>query len=304
MTEVREWSGTSDTTAMQRLAGRCWPSGLHPGGLGWSQATGQVGDQIVVVDGPGGEVQGWAAVAQPDSLMLQAAPDRPDVTQALFQWLMRTAEGPTLSVTVFDDQSRAMFTQAGFEPATPPFGFYAMNEPGLSAPVNGVTGAVPAGYAIRSVRSDEVDAWVAVHRASWKPVDLPFHPDHDPHLDESWSSSFTLDAYHRVQDTHLYDTQFDLVVQAPDGSLAGCCIGWLDATTGWTEIEPLGVVPAHRRRGLAAALCAEIAARTASAGGHHVFINTGSSNSYPGPYRAYQKAGFTPFVPGQTLTRG
>lgn len=289
---------------MQRLASRSWPRGLHPGGLGWAKATGQVGDQIAVVDGAGGEVDGWAAVGQPDSLMLQTATDKPDVAQAMLQWLLHTAQGPTLSVAVFDEQSRAMLTRAGFKSATPPFGFYGMSEPGLSAPVDGVSGAVPAGYAIRSVRRDEADAWVAVHRAAWKPADLPFHSDHDPNLDKSWSSSFTLDAYYQVQDTYLYDTEFDLVIQAPDGSLAGCCIGWFDATTGWIEIEPLGVMPAHRRLGLAAALCAEIATRTASAAGHHLFINTGSSDSYPAPYRAYQKAGFTPFVPGETLIRG
>lgn len=302
--DIREWSSNSDTAAMQRLAGDCWPRGLHPGGLGWSQATGQVGDKIAVVDGIGGEVEGWAAVGQPDSLMLQVAPDRPDVAQALFEWLLHTADGSTLSVTVFDDQSQEMFTQIGFAPATPPFGFYGMGEPGLSAAVDRVSGAVPAGYDVRSLRPDEADARVAVHRAAWRPADLPFDPDHDPHLDPSWSSSFTLDAYRRVQETYLYDSRFDLVVEASDGSLAGCCIGWFDADTGWTEIEPLGVVPAHRRLGLAAALCTEVATRTAAAGGHHVFINTGPSNSYPGPYRAYQKAGFTPFVPGQTLTRG
>lgn len=80
----------------------------------------------LVVGGTGSEVDGLAAIGQPDSLMLQAAPDRPDVAQSLLQWLIRTAQGPTLTVAVFDDQPRTMFTQAGFEPAPPPFGFYQM----------------------------------------------------------------------------------------------------------------------------------------------------------------------------------
>lgn len=101
----------------------------------------------------------------------------------------------------------------------------------------------------------------------------------------------------------MYDPAFDLVVEAPDGALAACCIGWFDAATGWTEIEPLGVAPEHRRLDLASALCAVVATRTASAGGHHVFINTGSSDSYPGPCRAYHAAGFNPFVLGSTLNR-
>lgn len=267
-------------------------------------ATGQLGTQIGVVEGPDnadGDLVGWASVEQPDSLMLQAAPGRLDVADALLRWLLRTAEGPVLTVEVFDGRARDLFTQAGFEPADPPLGFYGMRELGLRAPVAGVSGPVSAGYVMRRVRSDEAGARVAVHRAAWRPVDLPFHPDHRPDLDESWSSSFSLDAYHRVRDTRLYDREFDLVVQAPDGSLAACCIGWFDPHTGWTEIEPLGVVLAHRRRGLAAALCAEVAARTARAGGSHVFINTGPSQRYPAPYRAYRKAGFTPYLRAETL---
>ena len=62
-TDVREWSSSRDTAAMQRLASRCWPHGLHPGGLGWSKATGQLGEQIVV-EGADGEVNGWAGVYQ------------------------------------------------------------------------------------------------------------------------------------------------------------------------------------------------------------------------------------------------
>lgn len=302
-TDVRDWSSDRDTAAMQRLASRSWPHALHPGGLGWSKATGQLGEQIVVVDGADGEVDGWASVEQPDGLALHAAPDRPDIASALLQWLLRTARGSVLSIDVFDDRVRDLVTRAGFEPATPPFGFYRMNPPGLSAATGVVTGPLPPGYTIRGVGPDEAQARVAVHRAAWKPVDLPFAAEYRPDLDESWASSFSLEQYHRVQSTYLYDASFDLVVVAPDGALAGCCIGWFDAATGWTEIEPLGVAPGHRRLGLAGALCAAVATRTASAGGHYVFINTGASDSYPGPYNAYLAAGFSPFVPGSTLTR-
>ena len=178
-----------------------------------------------------------------------------------------------------------------------------MGDLGLGAPAGRVLGSPPPGYCVRPVRPDEVEARVAVHHAAWKPVDLPFAAEHRPDLDESWSRSFSVHAYERMQHVDLYDAAFDLVVEAPDGSLAGCCVGWFDQHCGWTEIEPLGVVPAHRRRGLAGALCAEVAARAASAGGHHVYINTGPSERYPGPYRAYRKAGFTPFVRGATLRR-
>lgn len=68
---LRGWSGAGDTLAMQALASRCWPGGLHPGGLGWSQATDQLAAEIVLVDGADGGLQGWAGVTQPGSLVLQ-----------------------------------------------------------------------------------------------------------------------------------------------------------------------------------------------------------------------------------------
>jgi GNAT superfamily N-acetyltransferase len=288
---------------MQRLASRCWPQGLHPGGLGWAQATNQLADTIVLLDGKEGDLVGWAGVSQPGYLSLQVAPAQPEVRADLMQWLFSTADGPAFSVDVYDIDTLHDFSHAGFERAAAPSGFYRMGEPGLRAATDGVLAAMPDGYTIRSVGPGEDDERVAVHRAAWRPVELPFHPDHRPDLDESWSSSFTVDAYHQVQRTALYDADLDLVAIAPDGDLAGCCIGWFDASTGWAEIEPLGVVSAHRRRGLAVALCAEVAQRVARYGGRHVFINTGPSESYPAPYRAYRKAGFTPFVRSTTLTR-
>ena len=43
-----------------------------------------------------------------------------------------------------------------------------------------------------------------MHRSAWRPADLPFHPDHRPDMEESWTSSFTAEAYGRVQATGLY----------------------------------------------------------------------------------------------------
>jgi len=87
------------------------------------------------------------------------------------------------------------------------------------------------------------------------------------------------------------DAGLDMVAVAPDGSLAGCCIGWLDPSTGVAEIEPLGVHPAHRRRGLAGSLCLAVVAGVASRGGREAFINVVPGTIYPGA-EAYAKVGF------------
>jgi ribosomal protein S18 acetylase RimI-like enzyme len=113
-----------------------------------------------------------------------------------------------------------------------------------------------------------------------------------PEIDPDATSSFTALDYQAVRDTWLYDGDLDLVAVAPDGSLAACCIAWLDPSTGVAEIEPLGVAPAHRRHGLAVALCLEVAARVRAVGGLELFINTGPRDEYPAPAGAYIKAGF------------
>jgi GNAT superfamily N-acetyltransferase len=152
--------------------------------------------------------------------------------------------------------------------------------------------AAPDGYHVRSVRDDELTARVEVHRAAWNPHHLPWHRDHRPSYPPEARSGHTLDIYHRVRRAWMYDPALDLVAVAPDGSFAGCCIAWLDPRTGIAEIEPLGVTPPHRRRGVAQALCHEATCRVARAGGRQLIINQWPNPRYPAPAGAYAKAGF------------
>ena len=94
------------------------------------------------------------------------------------------------------------------------------------------------------------------------------------------------------------------MVETPAGDLAGSCIAWYDSATGWAEIEPLGIVPAHRRRGLAVALCLEVARRVSELGGRELFINTGPRDDYPAPAGAYAKAGFVSVSRGRRYLSG
>jgi GNAT superfamily N-acetyltransferase len=146
------------------------------------------------------------------------------------------------------------------------------------------------GYTIRSVSADETDARVEVHRAAWKPSSIPFI-DGRP-IDPAAESSFTAAAYESVRGAWLYDRSLDLVAVADDGRFAACCIAWFDPAIGVCEIEPLGVVPEHRRRGLAIALCLEVAALVDERGGTTVFINTQPEPGYVASSSAYLAAGF------------
>ena len=99
------------------------------------------------------------------------------------------------------------------------------------------------------------DVRVAAHRAAWLPAALPFTPEHRPAAASDATSSFDAHKLRRAQSLWPYDPSRDLVITTADGEAAACCTIWFDETTGAAEIEPLGVVPEHRRRGLAIALC-------------------------------------------------
>jgi GNAT superfamily N-acetyltransferase len=272
---------------MQRLSSRLWPSGLHPGGLGWSLAIGQLAAQIVLAEADG-DLLGWAGLS-PGELQVAVDPARPDAAPAVMEWALRTASGASLTLAVADSDEvvRGAALAVGFvaEPgAEPGLGMFRVAT--LQGP------ELPPGYRIRGVEAGEESARVEVHRTAWRPADLTWPPGDRPPVPAEATSVFTAAHYSRVRQTLLYDPTLDLVAVAPDGSLAASCIAWWDAATASAEIEPLGVVPTHRRRGLAGALCLEVATRVAARDGTEVFINTAPNVEYSVPAVAYAKVGF------------
>ena len=299
--QVRPWTGLTDTTAMQRLASRRWPHGPHAGGVGWAAAIGQLADQLAVVDGgTSGGVAGWAGLTGGE-LLLHTDPAVPAAAPLLVDWALQAtgAAGLTVTVTVYDgdDAARPALAAAGFGPqpdAAPVVGMFRDARPGGPE--------LPGGYRVRSVRDDELAARVAAHRAAWRPVTLPW-PDGTAPVSPDLTSRFTAEHYEQVRRTWLYDQSRDLVVEAPDGSLAACCIAWWDPAARCAEIEPLGVLPGHRRRGLATAMCMAVAAQVAALGGDQVHINTGPRADYPAPAATYLAAGFTVIRLGGSYAR-
>lgn len=146
-------------------------------------------------------------------------------------------------------------------------------------------------------------ARVEVHRAAWRPATLPWPAQIRPTVSEEATSKFTAAQYEQLRRTWLYDEALDLVIEAPDGALAACCTAWWDPANSCAEIEPLGVVPEHRRKGLASALCLEIAARVADRGGRQVFINTGPRSDYPAPAATYATVDFEVIQRGRIYRR-
>ena len=89
-----------------------------------------------------------------------------------------------------------------------------------------------------------------------------------------------------------YCRDLHILVEAPDRVLAASCIAWLDPTTGTAAIEPLGVRPEYRRRGLAGALCMRAAQLVHAAGGREIVVHPRGDGGYPAPLGAYPRCGF------------
>jgi N-acetylglutamate synthase-like GNAT family acetyltransferase len=288
MVTLRAWADPQDTTAMQRLASKLWPAGLHPGGLGWAVAIEQLGEQIVLAERDD-NVVGWASLF-PCEAQVAADPSAAGAAPALVDWVAASASGSelTLPVAVRDDAVRAAAIDAGFARKTDA-------QPGLGMlhPADPVRASLPSGYIIRSVEDGEQAARVECHREAWLPRVFPW-PGERPQIPEDATSRFTARHYEQVRRTSMYDQTLDLVVVAPDGSFAGCCIVWYDPATRSAEIEPLGVVADHRRQGLAGALCLEAITEVARRGGREVFISSDPSVEYWVPSAAYAKVGFKP----------
>ncbi len=95
---------------------------------------------------------------------------------------------------------------------------------------------LPQGYKIRSVRGvDEAGAIADVHSAGF-------------------GSAWTPELYRRVMESPGYAPDRELLVEAPDGSLAGFCVTWPDEINRVGYFEPVAVHPDHRRLRLGSAL--------------------------------------------------
>jgi mycothiol synthase len=135
---------------------------------------------------------------------------------------------------------------------------------------------LPAGFVLRPLAGEgEVEAYVDLHQtvfesknmtAAWRGRTLQ-HPDYTPDL--------------------------DLVAEAPDGSQAAFCIGWLNrrsagGPTG--QIEPLGCHPDFRRYGLGRLLLLEGLRRLQACGVQSVVVET--DNYRNTAFELYQSVGF------------
>jgi GNAT superfamily N-acetyltransferase len=82
------------------------------------------------------------------------------------------------------------------------------------------------------------------------------------------------------------------VVAYEDDVPVASCIVWYDPGSRAAEIEPLGVVPEARGRGLARLVIQEAVRRVASRRGREVVVRPRGDDDYPVPLAVYLACGF------------
>lgn len=295
----RPASGLEDLGTAGDLLTRAWSTGSPPGAamrgdLSWWFAQAWPADlgerlRLWLVDG---ETVGWSwfdgealdfAVWQAN----EETNERPnaEVERAILSFALEAAGeagGGAVETWAADDdrRTRELLAELGFEPVLP-----APDEPPhrhvrLSQFQRSVTDAasipdrtLPPGYRIRSVAGEhEIDARVAVHRGAFAP------------------SKMRAEKYKRLVRLPDYRYEDDLVVEAPDGSLASFAIAWWDPVALVGEFEPVGTDPRHQRIGLSAALLCHALGRYRALGANLVQVFSDADNL--ASEALYQSVGF------------
>lgn len=132
---------------------------------------------------------------------------------------------------------------------------------------------LPSDFTIRSLQGQqEVAAYATLHRVAFE------------------STSMTTAWRQRTLHMPQYIPDLDIVAVAPDSTLAGFCVGWLNAQRKVAQIEPIGVHPYYQQHGLGNALLCEILRRFKAYGADIAIVET-ESTRLPAQ-RAYQSVGF------------
>jgi ribosomal protein S18 acetylase RimI-like enzyme len=144
---------------------------------------------------------------------------------------------------------------------------------------------LPAGYRIRDIEGPaEFEARVALHRAAFP------------------ASRLNVAKYERLLTVPHYRLEDDLVVEAPDGSLAAFALGWYDPDGRVGELEPVGTHPAHQRKGLSRAVVTEAVRRLFQRGAHLVQVYSDQADA--APEALYRSVGFERYASHQRYVVG
>jgi GNAT superfamily N-acetyltransferase len=251
----RPYIGVHDLRQMQMSVAAAFPeAGLHIGDLAWlarDQSRFELQLRISLWEDTSGRLAGWTFQRANGEFNLFVDAAHTDV--GLIDQLVDTVEetaakaiaagDPAIELHTYGIDIERSATDRAIAAALESHGYRA------TQPVGGVLERdlhdlpdtrPPANYVGNDLRDDAlVPGRVEAQRLVFVPSEL------------------TLTRYRRVRSTWPYDAALDRVVLDDSGAVAAFCTAWPDEINRCGLLEPVGTVPAHRRRGLARTVCLE-----------------------------------------------
>ncbi|MEU5563454.1 hypothetical protein [Micromonospora musae] len=288
---------TADLAARLECVGRTWTpqQRLHLGDVAWASAHGDGSAAPDIALTWGDPLWGFADIWLPESaaepattaLHLASGITAHQLANAIGE-ILQVAPHLTAEVSLQQTEVVNALSDQGFRRADGPW--FAQLWRGLADLSDLPSYRLADGYSIRRVRRDELMERVEVHRRCWDPVRIKQMLDLPVTGDER-GSRYSIEKHLAVIGSPVYREDLDLVVEAPDGSLAAFGLGWLDLGAGSVLFEPVGTVPAHAKRGLARALCAELLRVARVLGATQAVVGPRGDGAYPVPRRLYEGLG-------------
>lgn len=281
-------------SAMQDLASRTWTREArhHPGRLAWRARGVEGTSEAVRTWVEDGEVVGWAWAEEPDVLELCVDGGHDyatDVAREAVSWFLRSApDGPVRTTLMASDHLLlTVLREAGFEEEKAPW--FVNHHFDLERLPLTRHRPDPSGYRLRPVEPGEAAQRAACHRAAWSTPGS--------------TSRVSTTAYDALMATAPYESDLDWVAVAGDGTWVASCLVWLDERTGVALIEPVGVAPDHRRRGLASTLSLAALHAARDHGATEALVSPRGDKDDPAGQALYRGLGFEPSERTVTVVR-
>ncbi|MFN8195962.1 MAG: GNAT family N-acetyltransferase [Nocardioidaceae bacterium] len=288
-----EYAGAEVIAPLCEAASACWGerSVLHPGLVWWSASPhhGNVDDWRAAVwsDGAGTPVAAAWLEGRSTATVVAAHPhaQRPQLLVDAAAWARRHGDR-SLSTDVLESDREvvAAWSRARLREADRPEFMVRQTHTlrGLPDP------APPPGHVVRPVGSSsvELDARVKLHVAAW--------------TTSQHRSGFDEVSYAMLRRSPYYRPQLDVVVAGPDGRLLATALIWWDPGSGTGLVEPVGVRPDARGKGLARVAVIGALWALRAEGAQQAVVWPRGDAGYPGPRRLYEACGFV--TQGRTVT--
>jgi predicted N-acetyltransferase YhbS len=288
----RPYAGAADLQRMELALAHAYSrTSLRVGDISWLSREHTHLEMSLYIrfwDDDAGQLIAWTFFRPNGEFNVFVAPDAGhDADAGLFDDLLTVIEeaarasvaagDPPVSLNTYGvDPSRSV-EEGALAAALQRFGFQIDPEPSgvMRRQLDHVSeSAVLNGYRLGWVQTrDHVIGRVEAHRAAFAPSDL------------------TVRKYERLQRTWPYRPTLDRVALTDEGVIVAFCTAWLDEENAAGLLEPVGTHPAHRRRGLARAVCTDALLALRAAGARTAQVGFGSDSGYA----TYRSAGFERF---------